>query len=168
MPRRKKFRSINLGKKYSAIAGLEGLVAQLNFLGSAVEEQEIYKALFDAGNLVRNEVRSRVPYDPRRKKGTHLRDAIFVSEGDPSKWDGGPNILVGVSAKRAPHRHLVEYGTSKMAARPYWRPGTRAAREGVANSLKGGIGRVIEAAISRQVAGSTAPSFAWTGGGYDQ
>lgn len=168
MPRRKQFKAFAVGKKYPAVLGLEALVDKLNALGNQVEEQKVYDVLMDAGDVVRDEVRSRTPYNPKRKKGTHLRDAVFVSEGDPSKWPGGPNILVGISAKKAPHRHLVEYGTSKTAAKPYWRPGTRAAQEGVARNLKFGISELIEQVAAKGSKTVTTPTLPYTGAGYDE
>mgnify|MGYP001609833769 CR=1 FL=1 len=168
MPRRKTFKPFTLGKKYPKIVGLEELVGVFNALGAQVEEDKVYDVLMDAGDVVKDEVRSRAPYNPKRKKGTHLRDAVFVSEGDPSKWPGGPNILVGVSAKKAPHRHLVEYGTAKMAAKPYWRPGMRAAQEGVARTLKAGIGKLIDQVAAKGSKAVPTPTLPYTGGGYDE
>jgi HK97 gp10 family phage protein len=137
------FRRKVLTKRANEIAGLPELFNQLNDLGDAVEEDDVYKVLMHGAFVLRDEAKDLAPYDPKRKKGTHLRDAIFATEGDPSKDPRGPNVIAGVNKKLAPHAGLVERGTSKMPARPYWRPAVNATRPAIAEILAGGIRDII-------------------------
>lgn len=83
------------------------------------------KVLRPAARPVWSLARQYAPYDPTRKKGTHLRDAILISDGASIYQD----VLVVVRYKRpgAPHAHLLEFGTVRMAARPFMRPAASAA-----------------------------------------
>jgi len=144
---RRHFRSV-LTKKYKMEWNIPELVQKLEALGAAVDGKRIIDALMVAAMTVRNEIRSRAPYDPKRKQGTHLRDAIFAGRGQPEKDPKGPSVLFGVNYKRAPHAHLLEYGTVKMSAKPYFRPGVTASRDAVAGHLAGGIQAVIAEATT--------------------
>lgn len=77
--------------------------------------------------------RAKAPYDPKRRPRTrrtrkgelvpnvHLRDAIVAKTLKRRGRDPAPAIAA-VDRKLAPHAHLLEYGTAKMAARPFLRP----------------------------------------------
>lgn len=85
------------------------------------------------------------PYDSKRKKGTHLRDAILVSPG-PLFYS---NALVGVRYRRpgAPHAHLVEFGTTRMQARPFMRPAAVSTAGEVQVVLREGLEQVIASTV---------------------
>jgi len=76
-----------------------------------------------AARFVRDEARALVPV----RTGL-LRSAIFASQGKPEKWPKGPSVIVGVNAKKAPHGHLIEFGTARAPAHPFLRPAVRAVR----------------------------------------
>lgn len=120
-----------VGKVISAMRGEEKIAA-----GQSAKD-----VFVEAAQVVRGFARTNAPYDDRRKKGTHLRDAIFVNAGDP----GQPNALVGVRYKApgAPHSHIVEYGSVKMAAHPFMRPAIQQASESVKAIIKNGLLKII-------------------------
>jgi HK97 gp10 family phage protein len=95
-----------------------------------------------AGNVLVQQARRNAPYNPRRKRGTHLRDAIFV--GTPAQRPSEPNILAGVNHRKAPHSHLVEFGTSKWAGKPFWRPAIAQTKGEVMAIIKAGLLKAIE------------------------
>jgi HK97 gp10 family phage protein len=85
-------------------------------------QDEVLRPAARAGVLeVYNEIRRRVPVDT----GT-LRDSVYhwydVKQSTPTRhiYATGPN------KRTAPHWHIVEYGTIKMAAQPYFRPAVAA------------------------------------------
>ena len=127
------------------IEGLDQLMNNLNLVGN-VPASAAAKAVFhQAGLVVRRYARFYAPFDPDRKKGTHLRDAILVSDG-PKQY---PNVLVVVSYKMkggAPHAHLLEFGTVKMSARPYMRPASATAKPEVEWIIHDGILELIKGA----------------------
>lgn len=108
------------------LIGLPKLFSNLELLEKLPKTRQTKKVLHGAGLVVRKWARYYAPYDKNRKKGTHLRDAILVSDGPLAFTD----VLVVVRYKRpgAPHAHLPEFGTVKMAARPYMRPAAATAR----------------------------------------
>ena len=88
----------------------------ISFAGMIELEEKINKALKDfpekrrelhekSGEIILKRVKANTPYDPDRKKGTHLRDAIYKKVGS----EGG-YVAVRPDYKKAPHAHLVEDG----------------------------------------------------------
>ena len=80
-------------------------------------------------------------------RDVHLRDAIFAAEGDPSKDKRGPTVLAGVDTRKAPHASMVERGTSKTPARPFWRPAITKTRHVIAKIYADGLKKIIEKAV---------------------
>jgi HK97 gp10 family phage protein len=116
------------------VSGLDQLDKNVALLRRLPYTEEAKKVFMDAGRIVRDRARDYAPFDSGRKKGTHLRDAILVSPGPKSF----PDVLVTVRYRRpgAPHAHLVEFGTVKMAARPFLRPAVSATRLQVQAQIK--------------------------------
>jgi HK97 gp10 family phage protein len=135
-----------------AIAGLKELLKGLAALPDELAKGPIYAALRGAGNIVRQEAIARAPVlndnDPmalsgRRKPGT-IRRAIRVSRSRINKGQNGLyEVIVRVKPLKAAQRKKfkqasgkagrdnpddpfywwwVEFGTSKMAKRPFLRP----------------------------------------------
>lgn len=129
-------------RKAFQIEGLEEIQARLAKIINGVTGKEAKQTYYEGGKLLRDQAVYNAPYDPGRKKGTHLRDAIFVSWGDDNK----PNVLVGVryNPKGAPHAHLVEYGTVKMSPSPYFRPAVGQTASVIAATIKNGLQAIIE------------------------
>lgn len=80
--------------------------------------RELKERAFAVAEKIRDEARRRAPYDEGRRRGRHLRDAIFAGRGRQER----PDVLAGVNRRRAPHAHLVEFGTRIWAGKPFWRP----------------------------------------------
>lgn len=158
MPRRRAFKSKLLTggqiKGSKTIQGLAPLVAKLNALGDAVESDQVYSVLLHGARVARDEVKDLVVVGKRHdepRQGPHIRDVIFAAEGDPSKDPRGPNVLVGVASRRLKPRNralMLERGTSKMPAQPFWRPGIQAARPPVYSILRDGIAMIIERTVN--------------------
>lgn len=104
---------------------------------------DVKELALEAGTVVRDAARANAPYDPNRKTGTHLRDAIFVDSGDPEK----PDVLVGVNYRLAPHAHLQEHGSSRTVAHPYMRPAIEQTRSRVNQILGDGVARIISSRV---------------------
>jgi HK97 gp10 family phage protein len=117
------------------VKALEGIVDQ----ATGARMKEVY---YEAGVIFRDEARTRAPFDPKRKKGTHLRDAVFVSRG-PAHL---PDVLVGVRyfPQGAPHGHLVEYGSATREAHPFIRPAAVAVGPRVAEKISSGLIQIVD------------------------
>lgn len=126
------------------IQGLEKLFRNIDLVGKVPATKEAKAVFHKAGLVVRKYARYYAPYDPERKKGTHLRDAILVSDGPRVFTD----VLVTVRYKRpgAPHAHLLEFGTVKMRARPFMRPAASTAKSEVETIIRKEILALIKAA----------------------
>lgn len=86
-------------------------------LGDAADRLE-NKALREAGEPIAEAMRNRVDVSERRNK--HLRNDIKVSR--VRRKDGMKFVLVGAGKKTAWRGHFLEWGTSKMRARPWAEP----------------------------------------------
>lgn len=151
MPRPKPFRRKVLTKKSKAIEGLDDLVRKFNQMGlGASESDQVYDVLLHGARVLRDEAKDLVAVDPNhdeRKSGPHIRDVIFAAEGDPSKDPRGPNVIAGVSQRNLKPRNravLLERGTSRTKAQPFWRPALAATRPAIANILASGLKKIIE------------------------
>lgn len=135
--------------KVGAEIGIEGIpeikanIAKI--LDRAVGEKA-KKVFMRAAMIAVNEIRDLAPVLTGR-----LRDAVFADYGDPKK----PNVIVGVSHKKARYASLVEYGhaggnykkrsgkSAPAKAKPYFRPGVNAARAPMAVELATGMKAII-------------------------
>jgi HK97 gp10 family phage protein len=101
------------GNSIKYISNAEGVKEVLSELERA--------ALKEAGKFIRKEVKDRVPVDEGtlkknvgtwvRKKDTSLQIGVYTRERAKKK-----------KYTYAYHAHLVEFGTKKMAAKPFLRP----------------------------------------------
>lgn len=110
---------------------------------------EIDDAVFAAGEVLIDRATAKAPRDEgtlqesgyvaTAKKSNYQKRAHHKREVRP-KGDG-----VAVAAFSAPHAHLVEFGTTKMAAQPYFRPAFDESKDNMADAavgkLKEGLAR---------------------------
>ena len=92
----------------------------VNKLPKELKQKVTRNAVRSGARIIKERAKELAPYDNKRVVGIHLRDAIIV------KHVKGTNDIhrVGVKggSKGAPHGHLLEFGTVKMAARPFLLP----------------------------------------------
>lgn len=138
------------------IEGLDKLGAAMKDLGFEVQNKLSRAAVRGASNLVRDTVRSLAPVGVDRggaqpRKAGALRDAIGVRRDTKNSYPGFEVMAVGVFSKggskdkNSPQYYwkFPEFGTIKMAAEPFLRPGydedKSSAAEKMANVLAVGI-----------------------------
>jgi len=150
--RRSTFKGKIITKKYATINGIPELVRQLNEMAGQIDGNEALAALLEGATYLRDEARSTVVvgknHDDRRQ-GIHVRAAIFASEGDQSKYKNGPSAIAGVSGRPLlPHNRavLLERGTSKTPAQPFWRPSLLAARGQIASIIAARLRTILAGA----------------------
>jgi HK97 gp10 family phage protein len=127
----------------SGFVGQREVIAKLKEVINATNAREVKQVYYEAGTILRDQIRANAPYDPKRKSGTHLRDAVFVDEGR----EDAPDVLVGVNYRKAPHAHLVEFGSVKTAAKPYFRPAISQSIPRITQKIKDGLLAVIAKAV---------------------
>jgi HK97 gp10 family phage protein len=145
------------GKPVGQSSGFQGqreVIEKLKEIMNETTAREVKQVYYEAGTILRDQARANAPRSKTRTKGTHLADAIFVDMGR----DDDPNVLVGVrySPNGAPHAHLVEYGrqlknaefgSEKVAARPYFRPAISQTIPLITQKIKDGLLAVIAKAV---------------------
>lgn len=109
----------------------DGLENLLKKLPNETAKKVTRLAVSAGARAIRDEAKKLAPYDPKRRKGTHLRDAIV------SRRVKNTNDLfdIGVLGNKAPHGHLLEYGTVNMSPKPFLRPAADNAQEEVAKKI---------------------------------
>jgi HK97 gp10 family phage protein len=130
-------------------AQLERLRKRLEAIPANVKEA-VRPALQKSGDELANRMRSLAPEDTG-----DLIESIAVTMGPgrtpPYSQPGGSKellenqvaITVGNSAVRYPH--LVEYGTAKAAAQPFFWPAYRLLRRKIQNRLRRSVSRAVKA-----------------------
>lgn len=105
------------------VQGQAELLELFNRARVAFPGEDVQKAILPAARLIRDDAARRVARGPaKRKVGTqwmrdarkHLSELIFAAYGRR----GASNVIVGVDLKKAPHAHLVEFGTSPHIIKP--------------------------------------------------
>ncbi len=125
------------------IDGIKELQDKIRAAQRFAESRKFKSALMEAARPLFEDMRRRAPYNPKRKRGIHLREAIFLGPGDPDY----PDVLVGVNQRKAPHARLLEYGTRRMAPRPYFRPAVEANRFSTIARISEAIDKLLSEAM---------------------
>ena len=97
----------------------------LNAEGNIALADRVREALLDPAKVIRDEAQDLAPVGPTGK----LKSAIKADKGK------GAAAFAAVDLKIAPYASFVEKGTSKMRARPYFRPAVNAVRPTIARMI---------------------------------
>lgn len=129
------------------------LTAKLDGITKAAEDGARPAAQAGA-QVFHDEVRARVsvsavPHKSGKKiysPGT-LRKAIYQAFADKESGDGKVKYRISWNKKHAFYGRFVEFGTSKMAAKPFLRPGYHAARARAIKAVKDRMAVEVRKAI---------------------
>lgn len=86
--------------------GAKELESVLKELPRQVGQKVLLATTRSGGAVVKQEIKSRAPYNPKRKRGKHLKDTIRIQK----KHRTNDLILVGPTSE-APHAWLVTHGS---------------------------------------------------------
>lgn len=144
------------------VRGLAELEAALLELGNALSGKILFKALMDAALPIQNEARARAPksiadhysYKKKGKKGQKTIERTLIQSGNLRKnitrkrlksrnEQTGANVGISWRANAFYGRH-IEFGTSKMAAKPFLRPAFDAKKEDALTIFKEKLATNIE------------------------
>lgn len=123
--------------------------ARLRRLSGAEAQSKLGKVVYVGADKVRTEARRLIANGAIQGKG-HIPSAA----GEPPNWDTGhlannittrkgPNATQAQTASEAGYAEDLEFGTSKMAARPYMRPATQNKRSEVVEDVANTINNII-------------------------
>ena len=99
------------------IEGLELFHSKMAKLGNSLNRDGVEPQVLKIAKEIAEDARNRAPRGPtgRLKRSLHARMLKY--------HEGAPMIAIAaVDRKIAPHAHFIEFGTSKMSARPFFRP----------------------------------------------
>lgn len=111
----------------------------LKKLPDATKKKVVRLAVAAGARVIRDKAKELAPYDSTRRTGTHLRDAIVVRRVKNTN----DLMNIGVLARKAPHGHLLEFGTVKMSPRPFLRPAADTTKQEVAQTTIKALARGI-------------------------
>jgi HK97 gp10 family phage protein len=121
------------------ITGMNELVAHLQMLGAKAARIE-NEALRSGGEVVAEAMRNHVNVSGKDQK--HIRDDIQVS--NVKNKDGMKHVEVGPGKETNWRAKFLEFGTSKMSARPFMGPAAAETKGEVVDKMKevikGGLG----------------------------
>ncbi len=124
-----------------------GLKAALNALDEVASESVLRQAAVAGARVIHAEVKLRAPvatgiYEGKKSKRPFgfLREHIIVAYDDEQSIPGRLASYLVTWSKEAFYGRYLEYGTSKMAAQPFLRPGFEAKRKAAAAA----VGEVIQ------------------------
>jgi HK97 gp10 family phage protein len=103
--------------------------------GMGTARGQLKDILMTPAMVIRDEAKDMVPVRTGR-----LRDAIFAARGP----DDRRGVIVGVNGSKAPYARMVEKGTSRTPAHPYFRPAINAVAPTIANMIAGDMKKLIE------------------------
>jgi HK97 gp10 family phage protein len=125
----------------------ERLARRLNAIPSAVKKA-VQPALIKSGEELAAAMRSLAPEDTGALKKSitvtppgHATPAHSQPGG--SRVAGENEVLVTAGNDRVRYAHLVEYGTAKAKAHPYFWPAFRLLRKRIQNRTKRAIGKAV-------------------------
>jgi HK97 gp10 family phage protein len=114
------------------ITGVGQMLNNLEKLEKAVQKEAGNSAMKSAEEI-RDRIRQNAPLGPT---GNLKRSPVARKYGNVA--------IAGVDRKIAPHAHLVEFGTSRAPAHPFFRPAVSSKKNRVAENFREDIGRGIK------------------------
>lgn len=123
------------------ITGLRELDRALQELAWPAARRALRKGMRAGANIVRDEARAKVAVDTG-----HLKRQIRTRER--SDRDGNMRFAVEVP-RGAFYGRFLEYGTSKMAAKPFLRPAAEAKTEAAVTTMRDALSAAIELEMRR-------------------
>lgn len=138
-----------MGKTHVRIEGMDEVQKAMQQAARRMEHQNIEPILRNGAEVMAQAARSAVPRGPTG----NLASAIIVKrQGN----DDPPVYLAAVDRRRAPHAHLVEFGTGPryhattgkyvghMPPQPFWRPSWDSVRGIIEGMLRNGIAQRVK------------------------
>lgn len=123
------------------VEGLDEAVRRVRSLTSSLEAKEVEQVLVKGMRVVRDEAKQRVPV----RTGL-LKSAIKARIGK-RRGKFVANAFAAVDYKKAPHAYLVEYGTRRSQAKPYFRPAWDNKKDQVKKQIEEDLRKLLEGAL---------------------
>jgi len=128
--------------KVVEMSGLEELLKQVENIASSLSHDVMEKASVEAADIITQEVQNRAPQGPT---GNLKRSPI--TKKLPRRWDLPALVLSAIDYRIGPHAHLLEFGTSRMRARPFFRPAVQSKAKEALDRIERIAGQAIEGGL---------------------
>jgi HK97 gp10 family phage protein len=119
------------------LEGQEKLNAKLREMTGAIGYDNMEHILLEGAEKVRDALKEAAPVGPTG----NLKKSPIAKAMPKSKQ---PVAIAGIDRKIAPHAHFIEFGTVKMAARPFFRPTWDRLREEVGQEVVEKAKKLVE------------------------
>lgn len=132
----------------TTIAGAKELDRALAQLPNATSKSVLRRALKNAGKPTATLAERTAPLGPTG----NLRDSVSVelkltqSQQRRRAKAGDVEMFIGATAPPGYHAHLIEFGTSKMSARPFLRPAWDSTKQKVLDEIESEIWKSLSKA----------------------
>ncbi len=122
--------------------GMRQLQRQIERLAKAFPEGKTEEISLQAAEVIAEDARQRAPVESGR-----LKRAIQAKRWKRGKSESVVLAAVDRSKNGAPHAGLVEFGTSRTAAKPYFRPAVESKSGESRRILEQGLRQLVEEAV---------------------
>ncbi len=125
------------------IEGVKEVRLVIDKIGKEIEDK-LQPALHKGAEIVAQKATSNIERKTKPKTG-RLASSMVVK--DMPYNDFMPLVAIAaVDRKIAPHAHLIEFGTTKMSARPFLRPAYQSSQKEVKEIVESAIKEVVNKA----------------------
>jgi len=124
------------------IEGILETASKLKQLSDSLKGKAMGDNLLKQAQMIADDARDRAPLGPtgNLKRSLHAR---LLSD----KLRFPKVAIAAVDRKIAPHAHLIEFGTSKMSARPFFRPAVDSHAGKVIDNIRDGAENLVKKAV---------------------
>jgi len=131
-----------MGNLTFKIEGIMETASKLKQLSDSLKGKAMGDNLLKQAQMIADDARDRAPLGPTGNLKRSLHAKLL---DDKLRF---PKVAIAaVDRKIAPHAHLIEFGTCKMSARPFFRPAVDANGRKVIDNIKDGAKKLIERAV---------------------
>ena len=131
-----------MATQFFRIEGILETTNRLKQLSNSLKGKAMGDTLLKQAQVIAEDAKDRAPLGLTG----NLKRSLFAKLL-PDKT-GFPKVAIAaVDRKIAPHAHLIEFGTSKMSARPFFRPAIDAHGGKVVDNIKKGAKSIVEKAV---------------------
>lgn len=131
-----------MGNLTFKIEGVLETVKALDKVSNSIKGKMLGKTLLKQAEIIAEDARDRAPLGPTGNLKRSLHAKLL---DEKTRF---PTVAIAaVDRKIAPHAHLVEFGTVKMSARPFFRPAVDSHASKVIGNIKDGAKKLIEKAV---------------------
>ena len=131
-----------MDNQFFRIEGILETANKLKQISNCLKGKAMGDTLLKQAQVIAEDASDRAPLGPT---GNLKRSPI--AKLLPAKANYPIIAIAGIDRKITPHAHLIEFGTSKMSARPFFRPAVDAHRGKVVDNIKDGAKSIVEKAV---------------------